>query len=75
MGRSGRSQLDVLNNICLEILENTTRTYMGKAVSYQVLNPRRSQYDAGAVPNFNAAFCNVRLKSEFTRYWVLSVCN
>lgn len=75
MGRSGHSQFDVLNNICLEIMENTTKTYMGKAVSYQVFNPRRSEYDAGAVPNLTAAFCNVRLKIKFTRYWVLIDCN
>ena len=66
MGRSGHSQFDILNNICLEILENTTKTYMRKAVSYHVLNPGRSEYDAGAVPNLTAAFCNVRLKSKFT---------
>jgi len=48
---------------------------MGKALSYQVLNSRRSQYDAGVVPNLNAAFYNVRLKSKVTRYWGLSACN
>jgi hypothetical protein len=75
VGRSGLSQFDILNNICLEILENTTKTCMGKAVSYQVLNARRSEYDAGAAPNLTSAFCNVRLKSKFTRYWGLSDCN
>ena len=75
MGRSGHSHFDILNNICLEILENTTKTCTGKAVSYQVLNPRLSEYDAGAVSNLTAAFLNVRLKNKFTKYWVLSDCN